>query len=820
MTKSRLLDFVLLFGASGLVTVALSTLLAQGLSLEQTHPALAAVVLGLFAINTGLLAFSAVTVLYGLRRQDGPHPVPQDSHTATAPGRCAVLWLVCGEPPQLLATRLAAFLNDLDRSGQNETCDVFVLSDTQGSAARAAELDALAPVMSRIRYRNRETPTGRKPGNVQEWLNRCGADYESMLLLDADSGFSVDRLAKMRVQMARDPRLALIQAAIRLRPAATRFARMQRLSSRLAGPVFAQGLARLSGVTGNFWGHNALIRVQAFAEVTPLPVLPGLPPLGGPILSHDFVEAAFLRARGWRLVIDPDSRGSFEDAPDNVATYMRRDRRWAQGNLQHCRIVTMPGLHPISRLHMWMGILSYLTSPIWLALVLLTGSGAVHVTADVFWTFAAVLTLLMIPKLAGALARNGAWQSRARRRVLLRAMFAELAVTTVFAPIGMVRRTAFVMAILAGRQTGWVPSGQAVAKAGVEGRGEMVAALALITAVMLPQLLIAGLYPALLAGLLVQPVVLPLLAAPILWRWFDAEPVRRDPVAAYYDASTERFLRVGGSGPSLAIHRQLWPEGVSSTEMASMHVNMLIAKAAEQALGGQPQRVTDLGCGVGGTLLHFAQVWPAAQLCGITLSAEQVRIAQGHADARGLGARCQFLRSDLTLPMTLPRADLVVAVESHVHAPDLGTFLRAAHRHVRPDGILIVVDDMLARPEAELDARAAQHLAQFRRGWRLGHVPELSDLEIQARTTGFALEAVQDLTGLLRFDRWRDRALRVAGPAADRLGLAPVPFFGNMIGGNALTETYRAGHMRYRLLVLRHTPTRQMQIPASQEAVA
>jgi membrane glycosyltransferase/SAM-dependent methyltransferase len=818
MQRNILTHFVALSCAALLVTAVLSWLLAQGVSLDQTNPALAGLIIGLFAINTGLLVFSVLTALLGLQGHVSELIVSKGQ--APAPGRCAVLWLVCGEPPELLATRLGDFLNDLTRNGQQAECDVFVLSDTQGQDALALEQRALAPLMDRVTYRNRETPKGRKPGNVQDWLVRHGAAYESMLLLDADSGFSAGRLGRMRARMARDARLGLIQAAIRLRPGTSRFGRMQRLSARLSGPVFAQGLARLSGTSGNFWGHNALIRVQAFAEVTPLPDLPGRPPLGGPVLSHDFVEAALMRARGWQLIIDPDSRGSFEDAPETIAAYMRRDRRWAQGNLQHLRLLAKSGLHPLSRFHLSLGILSYLSAPIWLLLVLLTGSGAVHVTADASWTVIAVLALLFAPKFAGAMSRGRAWRHRARRRVLIRSMFAEIGLTTIFAPLGMMRRTGFVSAILAGRNAGWVPSGQAVRAVGPHGRGETLAGVALIAAVTLPQALIAGTSPALLAALLIQPVALPLLAAPLVWRWFDAERGARNAVARYYDTSTRRFLRVGGSGAALAIHRPLWAEGVRTPAMAAMHVNTLIQRAAEQALGGPPRRVTDLGCGVGGTLLHLAQVWPDAQFCGITISGAQVQLAQGHAEARGLGGRCQFLRSDFTLPMTLARADLVIAVESHVHAPDAATFLRAAHRHLQSGGVLILVDDMLARPEAELDARAAHRLAQFRRGWRLGHVPDLAGLAEKAANTGFALEGVQDLTDMLRLDRLRDKVLRLAGPVADRAGLARVPFFGNMIGGNALTESYRAGQMRYRLVVLRQTQSGQMLKPATQEAVA
>ena len=89
----------------------------------------------------------------------------------------------------------------------------------------------------------------------------------------------------------------------------------------------------------NYFGHNAIIRVAAFAECCRLPVLPGKPPLGGEILSHDFVEAAFLRRGGWHCWLLPELHGSYEELPTNLLDYAVRDRRWMQGNLQHARLI-------------------------------------------------------------------------------------------------------------------------------------------------------------------------------------------------------------------------------------------------------------------------------------------------------------------------------------------------------------------------------------------------------------------------------------------------------------------------------------------------
>jgi membrane glycosyltransferase len=160
-----------------------------------------------------------------------------------------------------------------------------------------------------------------------------------------------------------------------------------------------RGFAAWSGRSGNYWGHNALIRIESFRAASRLPVLSGPAPFGGPLLSHDFVEAAWIRRAGWQVELDPDHRGSAEDAPQTLEEFHRRDRRWCQGNLQHLRLLAEPGLHPLSRFHMISGVFSYLAAPVWLSLMIMGATGAVEV--DGAAPLLLVALLLMIPKICG-----------------------------------------------------------------------------------------------------------------------------------------------------------------------------------------------------------------------------------------------------------------------------------------------------------------------------------------------------------------------------------------------------------------------------------
>ncbi len=279
-------------------------------------------------------------------------------------------------------------------------------------------------------------------------------------------------------------------------------------------------------------------------------------------------------------------------------------------------------------------------------------------------------------------------------------------------------------------------------------------------------------------------------------------PQQKHPVAAYYDANTRWFLSVGGSGRSVAIHRELWGPGIQTAEAAGAHINDLVAQAACAALARTPKQVNDLGCGVGGTLFHLAKVWPNTQMLGYTLSETQAHIGQTLANDRGLSQQCQIVVNDFTAIEQPEPGELAIAIESHTHIESLSLFLQAAKRHLLPGAILIVVDDMLARPIETLPGKEQDLVELFKQGWRLAHVPTVSELVAQASEVGLNVIEQQDLGGLLRLGRHRDHVLRLVAPIVNLFGLGRLPLFANMIGGNALTRAYRKGIMRYMMVIL------------------
>ena len=418
-----------------------------------------------FGFATSLIGFLTLTM--GKARAVRPLREP---FAAPLKVRTAVLLPVCNEDFLGVMGRLSIMERSLAQVMGNERFEFFILSDSNpanGEIERETYLKMHKGFSRPVHYRRRALNIGRKPGNIAEWVQRFGGGYDYMIVLDADSVMSGQTMARLALDMERHPHVGLIQTVPTIVGAATFFARWQQFASRLFGPISAAGMIWWAGSEGMFWGHNAILRTKAFAHSCGLPEIPGRAPFGGHIMSHDMIEAALLRRRGWdvHMVMADDS---FEEFPPSLPDLATRDRRWCQGNIQHVPLIPkIRGLHPVSRFQLLVGASAYCTSPLWLALILVVLGGAV---AGV-WPPSAVLpsggllaltaVLLFGPKL---LAMGWAMADPARRigfggaARMGRGVIADIALSILMAPVSMLTQTINLFGILMGRKSSW--SGQ------------------------------------------------------------------------------------------------------------------------------------------------------------------------------------------------------------------------------------------------------------------------------------------------------------------------------------------------------------------------
>ncbi|HPD61373.1 MAG TPA: glucans biosynthesis glucosyltransferase MdoH [Thermodesulfobacteriota bacterium] len=401
-------------------------------------------------------------------------------------GRTAILIPICNEDVERLFIRLRITYQSLEATGRLQDFDFFILSDSTDpdtwveEEAAWAELCQTLGAVNQVFYRHRRVNLKYKSGNIADFCRRWGKNYHYMIVFDADSMMTGTSLIRMVQVMEQNQNVGILQTAPLGVNRESVIARVQQFANHVYGPIFGAGLNFIQLGDSHFWGHNAIIRIAPFMKHCSLPRLSGKPPLGGNILSHDFVEAALMRRAGWEVWLAYDLEGSYEEMPPTLLEELKRDRRWCQGNIQHMRLLFSQGLFPAHRALFLHGAMAYVSALLWFLFLSLSTAEAIvevirvpdyfPVTRSLFPTWpvwhpqwaltllASTGVILFLPKFLSLLLII--FRQRRSREFggtikLFLSVMMEIIFSFLLAPIRMLFHSKFVFITLLGRQVGW-----------------------------------------------------------------------------------------------------------------------------------------------------------------------------------------------------------------------------------------------------------------------------------------------------------------------------------------------------------------------------
>ena len=387
--------------------------------------------------------------------------------------KTAILMTLRNEDPARAFRRLRTVKDSVDATGFGLQYAYFILSDTNDAEVGKAEADAAEAWQrevgtadgARIVYRRREVNTGFKAGNVREFCDRWGNDYELMLPLDADSLMSGEAIVRLTRMMQAHPKLGILQSLVVGMPSSSAFARIFQFGMRHGMRTYTMGQSWWTADCGPFWGHNALVRIKPFKDDCHLPMLPGEPPLGGHVLSHDQVEATLMRRAGFEVRVLPEERGSWEENPPTMLDFAKRDVRWCQGNLQYVKLLDMPGLLPMSRFQLVWAVLMFVGIPAWTLMIALTPIAAWQAQGSTSFPsglaaalYIAFFAMYLSPKIAGLidamLTDGGVAKYGGYVRFIVSAAI-ELVFSFLQGAVSTIRTSIFMIGLLFGHSVVW-----------------------------------------------------------------------------------------------------------------------------------------------------------------------------------------------------------------------------------------------------------------------------------------------------------------------------------------------------------------------------
>ena len=231
------------------------------------------------------------------------------------------------------------------------------------------------------------------------------------------------------------------------------------------------------------------------------------------------------------------------------------------------------------------------------------------------------------------------------------------------------------------------------------------------------------------------------------WRRRVARETAARNVAHHYDLD-ERLFRLF-LDDDLQYSCAYFADPGMSLEEAQLAKKRHIAAKLRLAPG---RRVLDIGCGWGGTALYLARHCGAI-VTGVTLSAEQLKVARRRAGEAGLATHVRFELEDYrAVGGTFDRL-VSIGMFEHVGPQNFPVYFRTASRLMEDDGVFLLHSIGRAKPNLSDPPFLEKYI------FPNGHIPALSETLRAIEGAGLLVKDVEILTFHYAetLKRWRDR---------------------------------------------------------------
>lgn len=193
---------------------------------------------------------------------------------------------------------------------------MFILDDST-SMVKKREVDRFASENDCVIVR-RKSRKGYKAGAINNWIGLYGSRFDCMFILDSDSKAGSDAIAKCVELARRDPRVGLVQSRTLTMTSNPSMMTNASVTIQHAHMAVVQNAMKNMG-TSPYYGHNALVKIQALRDV------------GGLVeeSNEDYKTLARMHDVGYESLY-AESAVTWEETPPDYFSSRKRALRWAR----------------------------------------------------------------------------------------------------------------------------------------------------------------------------------------------------------------------------------------------------------------------------------------------------------------------------------------------------------------------------------------------------------------------------------------------------------------------------------------------------------
>lgn len=206
-------------------------------------------------------------------------------------------------------------------------------------------------------------------------------------------------------------------------------------------------------------------------------------------------------------------------------------------------------------------------------------------------------------------------------------------------------------------------------------------------------------------------------------------------VEDYYEKNNSKFKSFGIDTDNKNIHQPLWSKETKSALQASNYSNELILDQIENFSDSKKDiSILDLGCGFGATLSFLLTKTPRDKQLnykGITISQFQAHYCKEKL-TETVAITCGDFQS---LSKFYSKIDIIYAVESVVHSPDVQSLMKEIKKVLNPGGLFIMIDDFI---DSDIDKKSDLSLIKnYKDNWFTHGITTLKEFNSLAKQEGF-----------------------------------------------------------------------------------
>lgn len=159
----------------------------------------------------------------------------------------------------------------------------------------------------------------------------------------------------------------------------------------------------------------------------------------------------------------------------------------------------------------------------------------------------------------------------------------------------------------------------------------------------------------------------------------------------FYGYSRPIWRYLGRINKTYGMHVGFYEKGIKNFIEASLNMNSYVGRLLELKKDVS-MNILDAGCGVGGTSIHLAKMYPNINFTGITIVPEQLELAKKYAMGKQI-KNVEFALDDFNnTTFSDNYFDGIFALESILHSDNKEDLVKEMYRILKPGGRLVVIN--------------------------------------------------------------------------------------------------------------------------------